>query len=235
MAASGTFTHYVESVDYIGYGCSGPFHRGSQTWRSVIRWNLSDANVLTLNYVSGSGSGSWYPCSSRPPASSYQLRMDVQLNYGSGWTTIYSNGVNINQCGVGPRQPVSAVMPGLTNSFPATTLTAPCDIRVLYYTTLAPCPDRGYPNAYPSAAYSEASQSAHVDAKSPIPVIVDYRPGERKISGTWYSHNRGNGWAERKSGGWYEMRTEQGGSGSGRPPERKINGSWKNQSKLGAS
>lgn len=67
-------------------------------------------------------------------------------------------------------------------------------------------------------------------------IMFDYRPGERKISGTWYSHNRGNGgWAERKNGSWYEMRTVDGGSGSGDPPERKISGSWKNQSKLGAT
>ena len=65
--------------------------------------------------------------------------------------------------------------------------------------------------------------------------MFDYRPGERKVSGTWRSHNRGNGgWAERKNGSWYEMRTKEGGSGSGDPPERKINGSWKNQSKVGA-
>ena len=65
-------------------------------------------------------------------------------------------------------------------------------------------------------------------------IAFDYRPGERKVNGTWSSHNRGSGWAERKNGSWYELRTKEGGTGSGDPPERKISGSWKNQSKLGA-
>ena len=66
-------------------------------------------------------------------------------------------------------------------------------------------------------------------------IMFDYRPGERKVNGTWSSHNRTNGgWAERKNGSWEEMRTINGGTGSGDPPERKISGSWKNQSKLGA-
>lgn len=61
-------------------------------------------------------------------------------------------------------------------------------------------------------------------------IMFTYRPGERKVSGTWRSHNSPNGWAERKNGTWYELRTN---TGTGDPPEIKVNGSWKNQSRIG--
>ena len=62
----------------------------------------------------------------------------------------------------------------------------------------------------------------------------DYRPGERKISGTWRSHNRSAGKCERKvSGTWTEMRTIDGGVGTGNEPTRKSSGTWYNQRKVG--
>lgn len=62
-----------------------------------------------------------------------------------------------------------------------------------------------------------------------------YRPGERRVSGTWSSHNRSGGACERKvSGTWTEMRTIDGGVGTGDEPTRKASGSWYNQRKLGA-
>ena len=62
-----------------------------------------------------------------------------------------------------------------------------------------------------------------------------YRPGERKVSGTWRSHNRSGGACERKvSGTWTEMRTIDGGTGTGDQPTRKQSGTWYNQRKLGA-
>lgn len=62
----------------------------------------------------------------------------------------------------------------------------------------------------------------------------DYRPGERKISGTWSSHNRSAGKCERKvSGTWTEMRTIDGGVGTGNEPTRKQSGTWYNQRKVG--
>lgn len=62
-----------------------------------------------------------------------------------------------------------------------------------------------------------------------------YRPGERKVSGTWSSHNRSGGACERKvSGTWTEMRTIDGGTGTGDEPTRKSSGTWYNQRKLGA-
>ena len=64
-------------------------------------------------------------------------------------------------------------------------------------------------------------------------INFDYRPGERKVSNDWWSHERNGGWAERKAGSWQEMRTMYGGRRVGDPPERKINGQWLNQSWIG--
>lgn len=62
-----------------------------------------------------------------------------------------------------------------------------------------------------------------------------YRPGERRVSGTWRSHNRSGGACERKvSGTWTEMRTIDGGVGTGNEPTRKQSGTWYNQRKIGA-
>lgn len=61
-----------------------------------------------------------------------------------------------------------------------------------------------------------------------------YRPGERKVNGTWSSLNRSSGACERKANGsWYEMRTIDGGTGTGDEPTRKQSGTWYNQRKLG--
>lgn len=61
----------------------------------------------------------------------------------------------------------------------------------------------------------------------------DYRPGERKIDGTWWSHDRWNGVCERNAW-WYDMRTIGGGHGGrDNPPEIKTGGTWWNQNKLG--
>ena len=66
------------------------------------------------------------------------------------------------------------------------------------------------------------------------PLPADYRPGARKISGTWYSHNRNNGVCSRKVNGvWQELRTLDGGTGTGNPPSRKANGTWYNQRLIG--
>lgn len=63
----------------------------------------------------------------------------------------------------------------------------------------------------------------------------DYRPGDRKVSSTWQSHNRGAGKCHRKVGTWNEMRTVNGGVGEGDPPNIKTSGVWKNQKKIGAN
>lgn len=62
----------------------------------------------------------------------------------------------------------------------------------------------------------------------------DYRPGQRKIGGSWYSHNRAVGVCNRKVAGvWTEMRTYNGGVGTDNPPKIKTNGTWYNQKKIG--
>lgn len=62
---------------------------------------------------------------------------------------------------------------------------------------------------------------------------LDYRPGARKLSGTWESHNRNGGAADRI--GYGTMRTSDGGTGTGDPPSRKSSGTWYNQKKIGAN
>ena len=62
----------------------------------------------------------------------------------------------------------------------------------------------------------------------------DYRPGQRLVGGTWQSHNRSVGKCNRLvSGAWTEMRTENGGVGTGNPPSRMVNNAWVNQKKVG--
>ena len=62
----------------------------------------------------------------------------------------------------------------------------------------------------------------------------DYRPGQHRVSGSWQSHNRGAGKADkRQSGSWQTMRTQNGPNGTGNPPLIRRGGVWRNQSKIG--
>lgn len=61
---------------------------------------------------------------------------------------------------------------------------------------------------------------------------LDYRPGQRKISGEWRSHNRLDGVADRI--GYGTMRTSGGGTSTGDPPSLKQSGTWYNQKRIGA-
>lgn len=73
-----------------------------------------------------------------------------------------------------------------------------------------------------------------VQFRNPLP--PDYRPGQRKISSTWESHNRSAGVCSRKvSGTWTELRTLDGGVGTSDPPSIKTSGTWYNQKKIGAN
>lgn len=60
-----------------------------------------------------------------------------------------------------------------------------------------------------------------------------YRPGDRKVNGTWESHNRTGGVCDRH--GYGEMKTSNGGVGTDDPPKRKTSGTWYNMKKLGAN
>ena len=62
----------------------------------------------------------------------------------------------------------------------------------------------------------------------------DYRPGQRLQGGTWYSHNRSGGKADKRTGGsWATMRTANGGVGTDNPPFIRTAGVWRNQKKVG--
>lgn len=66
--------------------------------------------------------------------------------------------------------------------------------------------------------------------------MKDYRPGEVLTSGAWKSTNRTGGKCHLLSNGsWVEMRTIDGGSGTGNPPSRRTSGAWKNQYKIGSA
>lgn len=70
-----------------------------------------------------------------------------------------------------------------------------------------------------------------IGIKNPNP--PDYRPGEDRQN-SWKSHNRSGGKANiLVSGTWTEMRTNDGGAGTGNPPYIRTNGNWINQRKLG--
>lgn len=60
-----------------------------------------------------------------------------------------------------------------------------------------------------------------------------YRPGQRKINGTWQSHNRNGGVCDRH--GYGEMKSSHGGVATDDPPYRKTSGTWYNQRKIGAN
>lgn len=60
-----------------------------------------------------------------------------------------------------------------------------------------------------------------------------YRPGQRKVSGTWQSHNRDGGVCDRH--GYGTMESSFGGQRTDDPPFIKSNGTWYNQKKCGAN
>ena len=63
---------------------------------------------------------------------------------------------------------------------------------------------------------------------------LDYRPGARMVAGSWESHNRGAGVANKRVGGaWSTMRTVNGGTGTGDPPYIRTAAVWRNQRKVG--
>lgn len=76
------------------------------------------------------------------------------------------------------------------------------------------------------------------DAIFAIDVVVpdpDYRPGQRRVSGVWSSHNRPSGVCQRRvAGAWVEMRTQGGDANEqNNPPLIKRSGNWYNQKKIG--
>lgn len=87
-----------------------------------------------------------------------------------------------------------------------------------------------------NSAWYESGNDWYQPASASLNVELDYRPGERKISGVGESHNRVGGHADRKVlGADVEMRTLGGGVDTGNPPEIKRNNTNINQRKLGAN
>lgn len=66
------------------------------------------------------------------------------------------------------------------------------------------------------------------------PNLPDYRPGKIWDGSTWLSHNRAAGFEKinTSSANTREMRTQDGGVGTGNPPTI-YNATWKNQRKIG--
>lgn len=67
------------------------------------------------------------------------------------------------------------------------------------------------------------------------PNLPDYRPGKIYDGSTWKSHNRAAGFEKiyTSSSTTREMRTQNGGEGTGNPPTI-YNAAWKNQRKIGS-
>lgn len=81
---------------------------------------------------------------------------------------------------------------------------------------------------------SSADDEFKVGMRIYNPNPPDYRPGQHRVSGSWQSHNRGVGKANKRQGGsWQTMRTQNGPNGTGNPPSIRRSGTWRNQSKIG--
>lgn len=99
-------------------------------------------------------------------------------------------------------------------------------IATIYYKSgYGPHFDDPLPNIYVDAMGMGTS------FRNTLPYV--YRPGDRKINGTWESHNRTAGKCERI--GYGEMKSSNGGTGTNDPPSLKSGGVWYNQRKIGAN
>lgn len=230
MAQSGTITITLKSIDYTGAlpsgtcyssGNAGSFGRGHRTLNTTLNWVVNDSNMLSVSYGSSSGSTGWYVCS----VNGYHLEIQFSEN-GNNWTTIASSFTNDYQTCVPSRTTVGMAQE-LVGALSPVVLTKSGYIRVYTWTPHA-CPTSDLPNAYPTQYGSQA-------VAVPIYIEVDYRPGEVLTNGTWKSTNRSAGKCHLRSGGsWVEMKTSDGGTGTGNPPSRRTSGTWKNQYKIGS-
>lgn len=220
--ASGTVTLSTQSVDYGG-------GRGAVVLANNIGWSTSGDTISFSNQGSSdTASGSWILCGEN----NYHLILEPQVSYDGGntWVALAHLTKAISTCNTSSSNYTNAVASSneLINQLGSYHLNGNCKLRFLYCTNSAPAPTAALPHAFPDSGYSAATQV-------PVDVEVSYRPGERKVSGAWRSHNRSGGKCERKTNGsWYEMKTTNGGVGTGDEPTRKQNGTWYNQRKSGA-
>lgn len=230
--ASGNITLYIESVDYNG---GGAYTRGAQYSNLNARWNVDGSGWLTLTEESYStNTANWWICSSASTdIDRYRVEWKVQYKPdGGSWTTLYTaREAVLGPCSSYTYQTgtnVKRMMENFCNGFPGAQLTQSGELRVVCGANLAPAPDAEYPWAFPNDVYSESSQV-------PVHIDVDYRPGAVLVGGTWKSTNRSAGKCHLRSGGsWVEMKTADGGTGTGNPPSRRTSGTWKNQYKIGS-
>lgn len=223
MATTGTVTLKTESVDYNN---GGAYKRGYRTLTNVIRWTVDDNARISFSLVSTTTTpdNTWGICTA---GSSYYIELVPQVLYsGGGWTSLDTKRHLVTEvCGSGYTNTV-AMSAELVNQLGSYQLTGNCQLRFLYYMTVAPAPSASYPNAFPNSSYSSQSQV-------PVEIEVDYRPGQDRVDGVWKSHDRTGGHADiRVNNAWVEMKTQEG---TGNPPLIYRNGSWVNQAKIGAA
>lgn len=224
MATTGTVTLKTESVDYNG---GGAYTRGYRTLTNIIRWTVDDTAHISFSLVSTTTTpdNTWGICTSGSP---YYIELVPQVSYssGGGWTSLDTKRHLVTEiCGSGYTDTVamSAELIGQLGSYQ---LTGNCQLRFLYYMTVAPAPSASFPNAFPNSSYSSQSQV-------PVDIEVDYRPGAI-LDGVWKSHNRSAGTAHIYDGTkWVEMKTSDGHSASENPPSINDGTKWVNQNKIG--
>lgn len=222
--ANGTFNFNLLSRDYP-YNSATDSPKGSRSYTFHFTWE-TNGNQLTLG-LGSAPTVSWYVCS----GAGFTMRVKFRPHGGGPVQTLTEYNTNITPCPTqiedkyNVRTIVLRCWDGIQKNF---TLSAGGELWMEFGMLNLPAPTDEQPYAMPRIQESTSDQ---VPVEIPDP---DYRPGQRKISNTWYSHNRGNGAANRKVGGtWTEMKTMDGGSGTGNPPSRKATGTWYNQRKLG--
>ena len=230
MAASGTITINLKSIDYVGRlpsgtcytaANAGSFGRGSASLDTTVNWTINDSNLLSFSDGGSTGSTSWYVCSTNGYTLEIQFSED-QVN----WTTIASSHTDDYTSCI-PSETVVGLAHLLITELQPVILTKSGYIRVYTWTNNA-CPTSELPNAYPTQSGSQA-------VAVPIYIEVDYRPGAVRKSGVFTSTNNDGGACHLlKNGTWTEMKTQDGGTGVDNPPSIRRSGAWKNQNKIGA-
>lgn len=230
--ASGTIILNAKSVDGTTGACytaatAGNFGRGAVDANVTFNYNVNASGLLTISYGSVSyPHGTWCVCSSN----GYHLEVDFSTN-GSAWSTIMSHHQNdwtsCGTCNNSSYNRVGVIAEALSAGLTPVVLPQSGYIRIRMWTQNA-CPTADFPNAFPNDAASTVTAV-------PVHIDVDYRPGEVRINGVWKSTNRSGGKCQIvRNGTWTDMKTTDGGTGTGNPPSRRINGAWKNQSLIGS-
>ena len=228
MASSGRISMVTKSVDYHG---GAAYTRGHVLLTNVIGWSVDSNGDISFSLISSSDNigGTWGLCYA---SGQYYVYLEPQVSYnnGSSWAALVRKTKTIDTPCVesGPHNYVNTITTStqLINSLGSYHLTGNCLLRFLYASSSAPAPSAANPYAFPDSGYSAATQV-------PVEVIVDYRPGQDLVGGTWKSHDRTGGHADiRRNNAWVEMKTQEG---TGDPPLIRRNGSWVNQAKIGAT